>query len=95
MKTKKFTISFDSLENEMSTEIVITEKEYYKQLTFLLNQEKETKDNDVEYRIEKICEQRKEDEKIILDIIYFQNCTATTTLKKYRCKQGYHFAKNK
>lgn len=91
MKTKKFSISFDSLENEMSTEIFISEKEYYKQLCFLLQQVEKSKNQDSEYRIEKIAENHHQNEKMITDIIYFQNCTATTTLKKYICKKGYCF----
>jgi len=95
MKTKKYSISFDSLESEMSTEIYISEKEYYRQLTFLLQQEIDTKNNDAEYKIEKITEKRSENKKVIVDTIYFQNCTATTTLKKYSCKKGYFFINKK
>lgn len=88
MKTVKYSISFYSVETELSTEICISKKEYQKQLDFLENQLIETREYEspVEYRNEIY-----ETEKVLSITHYFTVGMGTTSLTCCKCKAGYHF----
>lgn len=90
MKTAKYVIAFDSIDTDMCYELVISKKEYNRQLAFLRQQVERTKDNECP------CTERiyKHDHGTFTETtIYFSVATATTYLSALECKEGYHFTK--
>ena len=88
MKTEKYAIQFVSIETPLSTEILISKKEYLKQIDFLAKQAHETANN--EYPLEQHYSQQ-ENEKILVIRRRFSVGTGDIYLTSYTCKPGYHF----
>ena len=88
MKTEKYAIQFVSIETPLSTEIIISKKEYLKQIDFLAKQtDKTTAD---EYPVEQHMT-IDENEKIKIIRRRFSVGTGDVYLTSYTCKPGYHF----
>jgi hypothetical protein len=88
MKTEKHTIQFVSIETPLSTEIIISKKEYLKQLAFLTKQITKTAGEEFPAEQHVIIE---ENEKIQITRRRFSVGTGDVYLTIYTCKPGYHF----
>ena len=88
MKTEKYAIQFVSIETPLSTEIIISKKEYLKQIDFLAKQTEKTAAE--EYPVEEHYSQQ-ENEKILIIRRRFSVGTGDVYLTSYTCKPGYHF----
>jgi hypothetical protein len=88
MKTVKYSISFSSIDTDLSTEIIISKKEYLRQWDFLWEQISKTKEN--EYPMEHY-HTKHETEKTIFLRDSFTVGTGTVYLTQCTCKPGYHF----
>lgn len=89
MKTKLYKIQFQFIETNMSSEIIISKKEFDKQLAFLREQIAKTADYEcpVEemqaFETDRICYTEK-------TYVFSSGC-ATTYLTESICKTGYKF----
>ena len=90
MKTTKYSIQFDYLEQLGSTEIIISKAEFDKQLKHLKEQVKASEKFEYEYPNE-LKEYSNETTQIIITTYLFESGCANIYLKKYSCKEGYHF----
>lgn len=88
MKTEKYAIQFESIDTVMCTEIMISKKEFHKQLSFLAKQADNTAAD--EYPVEERTT-TEENEKIIITRRLFSVGTGSVYLTSYICKPGYHF----
>lgn len=92
-KTVKYFISFENLENQMSTEIEISKSEYNRQIKFLRAQIKNTEDTDAP--IEEMEEKIYVRETSIETRNSFNCGCSFTDLTKIECKDGYCFTPKK
>ena len=88
MKTVKYTISFSSIDTDLSTEILISKKEFLKQLDFLSEQNLKTAEN--EYPLE-MYHVKHETERTTIFRYSFTVGTGTVYLTECRCKPGFYF----
>ena len=93
MKTARYYIEFDMLENEMSTSMEITKAAYTEQIHHLRKQATATAK--LECPVEELCTRTIDRGNITVTIIRFICGCATTTLTKHECKPGYHFKAKK
>jgi redox-regulated HSP33 family molecular chaperone len=93
MKTVKYFISFENLENQMCNEFEISKAEYNKQIKFLREQIKNTEDT--EAPIEEMEERVLQNETLVKTIISFNCGCSFTDLIKMECKAGYCFTPKK
>ena len=94
MKTVKYTIQFDYLEQMGSSEIVISKAEYDKQLKRLRSQKERSDVEGFEFPIE--TREYVDDYKThIMTTYVFQSGCAEIWLNKYECKKGYKFSTKK
>ena len=86
--TNRYTISFESIESRMSTEIQISKKEFERQLKFLRIEMAATEG--YEYPMEEHFYEHSSE--IMTERTYrFDVCTGSTYLSHYECKPGYQF----
>ena len=90
MKTEKYSISFESVETALTTEIFISKKEYDKQIDFLAKQAYETAGN--EFPLEQHTITRDGQQLLVIQH-RFSVGTGDVYLTIYTCKPGYHFTK--
>lgn len=93
MKTRRYFIEFYSNEQAMSTEIEITQKEYFKQLDFLTDQVEKSKE--FEYPVEKTVNYYNQRPKYKETITSFSSGLGSTYLILQECKEGYRFLPKK
>lgn len=86
--TNRYTISFDSIETRMSTEIQISKKEFDQQLRFLRSMLDTTAED--EYPMEERFHGSLGGN-VIVSTYSFTVGTGTTYLTHYEAKPGYHF----
>ena len=90
MKNKYF-IEFDSIENNMSTTIQISEQQFKENLKYLHEQAENTKDED--YSVTYLNTYFKDYEQLEETRIVFTCGTADTRLIHQKCKDGFRFKK--
>ena len=93
MKTRRYFIEFYSNEQAMSTEIEITQKEYFKQLNFLTDHVEKSKK--FEYPVEKTVNYYNQRQEYKETITSFSSGLGYTYLISQECKEGYRFLPKK
>ena len=95
MKTAKYLIEFDFLENDMVSTMEISKKEFTRQLAFLRQQIETTKDDECPIVEPEYSGRTKEGNGYTKTIYYFRSGCAETALIELNAKDGYYFMTDK
>ena len=90
MKTKRYTIQFDYLDQMGSSEMVISKKEWDRQFKELSQQQERSENEDYEFSIE-MNKYVKDFQTHTQTTYVFRSGCATVWLAQYECKTGYKF----
>lgn len=94
MKTAKYTIEFDYLEQLGSTEIVISKAEFDRQHKHLKAQLRQSDELDYECPVE-LKKYVNETDQLVITTFCFKSGCSNVWLKSYICKDGWSFKRKR